>query len=144
MGRFNVDKDKMNKLIDGFDPKMIDKAINAIADMSDLEFARSQSKHDDKAAREHGIERLTVFVKGEYSMLLIKPIKGMCEQWQLNLRNMGVITFDNPKFDLQDVAGEFFRFGITANGFRYWTDLIDEKQAQDVATFLEIGIGTQC
>lgn len=139
-----MNQDKANKLIDSVTPEMLDKAIEKLGGMSDLDFARVQSKIDDKTALdEAGVERITIYTKNE-PILLVRPIKGMFTGWQLNLFGAGCITVEKPNFVISDIAGETFRLRIATADFSYWVDMVDEKQAQDVATFLKIGIKTDC
>lgn len=72
----------INHLIDSTTPEKLDKAINAIAGMSEDDFERAQLLHSRKMAKvrdkeafdsEMGIERITVFLKHGSSIPLIKP-----------------------------------------------------------------------
>lgn len=141
-----MDKDRLNKLLDTVNPEQIKKTIDAISNMSDDEFARVQAKVDDqKAYDEVGLVRITLFLRGGKDVLLVQP-SGAMPMWMLNLRSFGSLNWEAdapPVFTITDIAGEFFRFSAKGSGLSYWVDLIDEQQAQDLATFLGIGIGTE-
>ncbi|MGD8116882.1 hypothetical protein [Vibrio sp. TRT 29B02] len=144
-----MDDKKIDKLIDTFDPNRLDKTIKALGEMSDTEFARASAKVQDKKAFDDvGLERITLFLKGQdcQSILLIKP-NAVMPIWTLNLGQAGCISLEEdaePTFTICDIASECYRLTMTYNGTNYWLDLIDEKQAQDLAGFLGIGIATEC
>ncbi len=138
-----MDNDKLNKLLDTVTPDMIDKTIETLGKMSDIDYARVAAKVDDqKAYDEVGLVRITLFLKGGNDVLLVQP-SGSMPMWILNLRSCGSLNWeadDQPEFTITDIAGECFRFSAKGSGLNYWVDLIDEQQAEDLSTFLGIKI----
>lgn len=133
-----MDKNRINKILD--------KAINLSSDSLkeyELHYERKLAKDEDENAFiEAGIARLTLFCVGGGRGLLVKP-NNLIPTHSINLFSGGVLNIDpidDDTFKVSSISGEVFRFHISGLGFSYWVDLIDEKQAQDLAKFLDITI----
>ncbi len=149
-----MDKDRINHLIDSTTPEKLDKAINAIAGMSEEDFERAQLLHSRKMAKvrdkealdsEMGIERITVFLRQGGSILLIKPNKWTDPNvWTFNLFEAGALVIrdeQKPEFKIEAIpVGGLYRFHVRWEESTYWVDLIDEQQAKDLADFLSVSV----
>ena len=137
-----MNENKLNELIDSVTPEMIDKTVNALDKIIDIDYARVAAKVDDqKAYDEVGLLRITLFLKGGDDVLLVQP-SGSMPMWILNLRSCGSLNWeadDQPEFTITDIAGECFRFSAKGSGLNYWVDLIDEQQAEDLSTKIKKG-----
>ena len=118
-----MDNDRLNKLLDTVTPDMIDKTIEALGKMSDIEYARVAAKVDDqKSYDEVGLVRITVFLRGGKDVLLVQPSYSM-PIWMLNLLSCGSLNWEAdapPEFTITSIAGKCFRFSAKGSGLSYW------------------------